>query len=116
MSRTSGRRTAGVLVAALVGALLASVPLIAPGAGAIPGVPAPVPSAEPEEPSRADLRELARLLSDERVRYWLEREASESAGEADAAGEFVPQEWLGSRLAAIEGNAMRAVAAGSATT
>ena len=78
----------------------------------------PEPSEAPVlgEPSPNDVREFMRLLADERIRQWLSQRAAEDLegampGESEGPG---LQEWLATRLDAIEENANRVAAAWAA--
>ena len=88
------------------------------GAQVVPGVVSSNETQEPtatviEAPSPNDLRELMRLLADERVRHWLSEQASASGETSDAMlepGESV-QEWLARRLNAISDHVRRLASA-----
>ena len=61
-------------------------------------------SAPIKEPSPNDLRELTRLLADERIQHWLTARADEASEAPDAGRDdgMALQEWLIERLAAID--------------
>ena len=87
------------------------MPGVAKAESSTPATPQPV-----AEPSPNDLRELMRLLDDDRIRVWLRRQALAQGQDrqANAGDERVAiQRWLALRLDRLQANAVNVVAAWS---
>ena len=102
------------LIPIIVLGLALALPAPAAGqvtSGIIPSInPEPSePSTPVDDPSPNDVRELMRLLADERVRHWLEEQAT-AGGEELASEEMAGvglQEWLGTHLQTVNTQVQR---------
>ncbi|MCH9669961.1 MAG: mechanosensitive ion channel [Gammaproteobacteria bacterium] len=80
-------------------------------AGPVPGLPSTA-SAAPittEAPSPNDVRELMRLLSDQRMIEWMRTQADPQLEPSGSSRPFNPQEWLSQRLETVKSRANEVV-------